>query len=181
MKKYLKILGRVLLLAAISLFLGSRLYSWNAKTLAGNTMPMPFGIGMSVVLSGSMEPNLSVDDLVIVHEQDSYEIGDIVVYQSGDMLIIHRIVTQEDGIVTTRGDANDVEDEPIAASLIKGKAVAHVPGVGAVVRFLKTAVGTILLMVLALVFFELPYLQKRKKDEADLERLKEEIRRLKDQ
>ena len=178
-KQKLKTLVRVLLLCVISLIIGITVYSWNAKTLAGNTMPMPFGFGMSVVLSGSMEPELSMNDLVIVREADSCAVDDIVVYQDGNSLVIHRIWSVDGETVITKGDANNAVDEPIKTSVIKGKVVAHIPFVGAIVRFLKTSVGTMLLVVAAIVFFELPYLQKRKQAEDEKEKIREEIRKLK--
>lgn len=178
-KKTLKSIGRIALLALISLIIGLSLYSWNAQTLAGNAMPMPFGFGMSVVLSGSMEPVLSVNDLVFVLESDHYDVGDIVVYQDGSALVIHRIISVDGDEIITMGEANTAPDEPITVSAIKGKAIGHIPFVGAVVRFLKTTIGTVLLIIAAIVLFELPYLQKRKKAEADKEKIKEEIRKLK--
>ena len=178
-KNKLKSVGRIILLAVISLIIGTTVYSWNAKTLAGNAMPMPFGFGMSVVLSGSMEPTLSVNDLVIVREQDSYDTDDIVVYQDGSSLVIHRIISKDENMIITQGDANNTADEPISAFAIKGKAVAHIPFVGAIVRFLKTTVGTVILIIAAIILFELPYLRRRKEAEDEKEKIKEEIRKLK--
>ena len=178
-KKTFKKIGRMLLLVIISLVIGIRLYSWNAETLAGNAMPMPFGWGFSVVLSGSMEPTLSINDLVIVHEQSDYQIDDIVVYQSESILVIHEIVSIDGKEVITKGEANEVEDDPISVSDIKGKAVFHIPFVGALIRFLKTPVGFILIIAAAIVLFELPHLQERKRAAEEQEKIKEEIKRLK--
>lgn len=172
-------IGRVIILIVISLIIGIKLYNWNAQTLAGNAMPMPFGWGVSVVLSGSMEPALSVDDLVIIHEQSSYETEDIVVYQDGSSLVLHRIKSIDGDEVITQGDANDTADQPIKASDIKGKAVAHIPFVGAAVRFLKSPVGFIIIIAAAIALLDLPYLRERKKATEEQERIKEEIRRLK--
>lgn len=169
----------MILLAVIGIIIGVRLYSWNAQTLAGNQMPMPFGWGISVVLSGSMEPTLSVNDLVIVHEQDSYELNDIVVYQDGNMLVIHEIISMNGDEIITKGEANNVADEPISASAIKGKAMFHIPFAGAVIRLLKTPVGFVLIIAAAIALFELPRIQERKKATEEQERIKEEIRRLK--
>lgn len=178
-KKRLKTVGRVVLLVFISLFIGLRLYSWNAKTLVGNLMPMPFGWGVSVVLSGSMEPELSVDDLVIVHEQESYKVDDVVVYQDGGSLVIHRIISVDGEQIVTKGDANNMADDPVALSAVKGKAVAIIPYAGVVVRFLKSPVGFLLILVAALLLFELPYLRQRRKETEEQEKIKEEIRKLK--
>lgn len=180
-KRKAKSIGRIILLVLISLIIGSTVYSWNAETLAGNAMPMPFGFGISVVLSGSMEPELSVDDLVFVIKADDYKVGDVVVYQYGSSLVIHRIDTIDGDEIVTKGDDNDTKDDPISRAMIKGKAVGHIPFVGVAVRFLKSTLGTVLLIAAAIVLFELPYLQKRKKAEADKEKIKEEIRKLKEQ
>ena len=178
-KAKVKTAGRLLLLALISLVVGVRLYSWNAQVLGGNAMPMPFGYGISVVLSGSMEPALSVNDLVIVHAQEAYESGDIVVYQSGHMLVLHRLVELADGVAVTQGDANNAADPPIAVSAIKGKAIAQVPALGAAALFLKTPVGFLLVLTSAILLLELPYWRERQKAAEEQERIKEEIRRLK--
>ena len=179
MKRKFKAFGRLLLLVVISLIIGIRLYSWNAGNLAGNAMPMPFGFGVSVVLSGSMEPALSVNDLVIVRATDSYEKDDIVVYQSGSSLVIHRIISISGDEVITQGDANNTQDEPINLSDVMGKAVAHIPFVGALILFLKTRVGFILIIAAAIALFELPHMRERKKVTDEQEKIKEEIRKLK--
>lgn len=178
-KRKLKSTGRVILLVIISLIIGLRLYSWNAQTLAGNVMPMPFGWGVSVVLSGSMEPELSVNDLVIVNEQEDYSVDDVVVYQDGNMLVVHRIISIEDREIVTKGDANSAPDEPISASDIKGKVITRVPFLGVPVHFLKTPVGFILILAAAALMFELPHLRERKKAQLEQEKIKEEIKRLK--
>lgn len=170
---------RIIPLAVISLIVGFKLYTWNANNLVGNAMPMPFGWGASVVLSGSMEPELSVNDLVFVRKKDSYSTGDVVVYQDGKLLIIHRIILTDGDEVITQGDANNMADKPISMSDIKGKAVGHIPLVGGAVRFFKTPAGFILLIAAAVAMFELPYLQQRKKSDEELQKIKDEIRRLK--
>lgn len=180
-KRKVKSIGRVILLVVISLIIGTTLYSLNARTLTGNAIPMPFGFGISVVLSGSMEPELSVNDLVIVREADRYEVGDTVVYQDNASLVVHKILSIDGDTVTTKGVANNTADAPVPISAIKGKAVAHIPFVGAVVQFLKSTVGSILLILAAIVLFELPYLRQRKRADEEKEKIKEEIRKLKDE
>ena len=109
---------RFVLLAFVAVVVGVNVYLWNARSLMGNTMPMPFGYGASVVLSGSMEPALSVGDLLIVREQAHYEAGDIVVYQSGSMPVVHRIVSISEEGVITRGDANNANDDIISWEIL---------------------------------------------------------------
>lgn len=172
------ILLRRVLLAFIGLILGLNVYQWNANSIVGNAMPMPFGVGISVVLSGSMEPTLKVNDLVIIKEADVYAIGDIIVYQSVSDLIIHRIVDLADGHVWTQGDANNVMDAPIEMSMIKGKMVVRIPAVGAIARVLKTVPGTIMMLAAAIVLLELSWKKEKSKDMEDIEAIKREIREL---
>ena len=172
---------RTVFLIVVSLVLGINIYNWNARSLTGNVLPMPFGYGGAVVLSGSMEPAIAMDELIIVQASDSYELGDVVVYQDGHMLVVHRIVAMDGNTVTTRGDANNTEDSPIEMTQVKGKVIAHIPYVGALVRLLKTPVVTILLVVGAVLSVELPYRKEKEENDEELERIKAEIRRLKEE
>ena len=88
--KYSALIRRISL-AILGILLGLNVYFANAQSLAGNKLPMPLGFGVAVVLSGSMEPTLSVNDVIIVRESESYNINDIVVYDSGREMIVHRI------------------------------------------------------------------------------------------
>ena len=179
-KKFPPIL-RTVLLIVVSLVLGINIYNWNARSLTGNVLPMPFGYGAAVVLSGSMEPTIKTDDLIIVKAADTYMVGDIVVYQTGRLLVVHRIVDMADGMATTRGDANNTDDTPIEMSQIKGKVIAHIPDVGTAVRIIKTPWATAFLITAALISVELPYQKKKNEDMEELERIKAEIRKLKEE
>ena len=113
MLKKWKAVMRIVLLVIAGAVVGVNLYSWNAKSLMGNSLPMPFGCGVAVVLSGSMEPTIHIDDLIIVTEQEDYKENDIVAYQSGSMVVVHRIIAVEPDTVITQGDANNAPDAPI--------------------------------------------------------------------
>lgn len=153
----------------------------NASNLMKNDMPMPFGYGASVVLSGSMEPALSVDDLIIVKEVEDYVIGDMVVFQSQGSLIVHRIVLIEEEGIVTKGDANNVTDDAIELKDIKGKVILAIPGIGGIVDIIKSPVMTVIMIGLSLLFTELSFKDKKNEDDEKLEMIKEEIRRLKEE
>lgn len=169
---------RSALLLAVGLIAGLQLYSWNARTLAGNQLPMPLGIGAAVVMSGSMEPALSVDDLVVICRADGYEVGDVIVYQSGSSLVIHRITAIQGDTVITRGDANNTDDEPIRDVYIKGRLCFVLPGLGQAARLLKQPPVTLGLLGAALVLLELSWRKEKSGGDARLDAIKEEIRAL---
>ena len=179
MLKKWKAIMRIVLLVIAGAVVGVNLYSWNAKSLMGNSLPMPFGCGVAVVLSGSMEPTIRIDDLIIVTEQEDYRENDIIAYQSGNMVVVHRIIQVEPDTVITQGDANNAPDAPIRKEMIKGKVVHWIPGAGRIARLLKSPVATVILVGGALLLSELTLRKEKKKDEDELEQIKAEIRRLK--
>ena len=177
-KKWKQVLRTGLMVTA-GIVLGVQLYLWNAKSLMGNTMPMPFGYGAAVVLSGSMEPTIRVDDLILVKEADSYAVDDIVEYQSGNMLVVHRVTEVGPDTVVTKGDANNAEDAPVRKEMIKGKVIGCLPGMGGAARLMKSPAVSISIAAAALLLSEMGFRKEKQKDEDELEKIKEEIRRLK--
>ena len=181
MKKKLKAILRIIIITLVAIILGVNIYSINATRLAGDSLPMPFGVGAAVVLSGSMEPELSVGDMLIVTESESYSVGDVVVYQDGRMSVTHRIVSISDNEVITCGDANNVSDAPIAIESIKGRVVFAIPFIGYIANAIKTPIGTIVILALAVFLLERSFRVEKEKDDKELEDIKAEIEKLKQQ
>lgn len=179
MKKKVKAIIRITLLVIVALLIGGNIYVLNASRLVGNTVPMPFGVGAAVVLSGSMEPELSVGDLLIISERESYEIDDVVVYQDSGMAITHRIVFIADNEIITRGDANNTDDSPISREQIKGEVVLAIPFVGYAVNAIKTPIGTFGLLAGSVFLLERSFHAEKKKDKKELEAIKAEIEKIK--
>ncbi len=177
--KKVKAFFRRLVLVLLGLVLGVSVYLSNAKNVVGNQMPMPFGVGAAVVLSGSMEPELSRGDLIFVRQTDEINLNDVVVYQEGSALIVHRVVSLYGDTVVTQGDANNAPDEPISTGQIKGVVMLHLPRVGMALSLLKTPGGIAAVLVLAFAMIEISFRREREADEQDLAAVKEEIRRLK--
>lgn len=170
---------RRLVLALLGLLMGLQIYFVNAGRVMGDPLPMPFGYGAAVVLSGSMEPTYSAGDLLIVKKMDHYQTGDLVVYQSGRSLVVHRIIDMNGETVTTQGDANNAPDEPFAVSQIKGISVGSIPFVGTWFRILKTPAGLMAAFLCTVFLTEVSFRKQSDAGAAELEKLKEEIQRLK--
>lgn len=178
-KNRVKTIVRTTVLVLISIAIGINVYVFNASRVAGNAVPMPFGIGATVVLSGSMEPELSTGDLLIIAERDSYDVDDVVVFQDGRMAVVHRIVSIDGDSVVTRGDANNVDDAPISREQIKGIVVLAIPYAGFVVNMIKTPIGTIVLLAAALWLLEGSFGREKKADDEAIEHIRAEIERMK--
>jgi len=170
---------RISLLVLAATVIGLNLYSLNAASLTGNAVPMPFGVGASVVLSGSMEPELSTGDLIFIAERDSYQKDDVIVFQDGSMAVAHRIVSINEEEVITRGDANNTSDAPFHPDRIKGEVVFAIPFVGYLVNIIKTPIGTLVILGLAIFLLERSFRAKKKEDQKKLDDIKAEIEKLK--
>ena len=179
MKIQLKSVIRISVLVLLAVLIGVSIYSINASMLGGNALPMPFGFGMTVVLSGSMEPELSVDDLLIVTPSDTYEVGDVVVYQTQRTAVVHRIVAINGDKIITRGDANNTDDDPITKENIKGKVIFAIPFIGLIVNLIKTPFGTILLLGVAIWLLEASFKKEKDKKAEELAAIRREIEELK--
>ena len=93
--------------------------------------PTFFGYTIQRVSSGSMEPALEVGDVILSREVNDItmiQVGDIITFdgsaQFGQKNVTHRVVIaprEENGVIMlqTKGDANDVADNPIEASFVK--------------------------------------------------------------
>ncbi|MEM0246681.1 MAG: signal peptidase I [Desulfurococcaceae archaeon] len=98
------------------------------------------GFRFYVISSRSMEPALSVGDIVVICNQcKDINVGDVVAYISKWGVVIHRVVElrEDQKYVITKGDANrDPDLEPVPFENIIGKAVLRVPVLGYVSIFL---------------------------------------------
>ena len=85
-------------------------------------------VPLAVVSSWSMEPVLHVGDIVIVARQGDYAVGDIIIYDSGHGIIVHRIVAKLDDRYVVKGDAN-LSPDPVQPTnkMILGKVQAVIP------------------------------------------------------
>ena len=172
---------RIATFIIVGVFIGYNVYCLNAKYVANNPLPMPFGYGQAIVLSGSMEPALSVNDLIIYHQKDQYKVGDIIAYQDGNMLVTHRVIDISKGMITTKGDNNNVSDGKIDTEAVIGKAVFIIPHVGGVIRILKNPVVSVSLLIFFFIILELGYRKERRNGEQELDVLKKELKRLQEE
>ena len=105
----------------------------------------------------------------------------MVVYQDDRMAVTHRIVSIAGSEVITKGDANNTEDRPIALESLKGKVVFAIPLVGFAINAIKTPIGTLCVIALAVLFLERSFSVEKQKDEKELDAIKAEIEKLKQQ
>jgi len=123
--------------------------------------PSVFGIKSFVIISGSMEPNLKIGDIIIIKHISDNELkeGDIVSFRNGTSIITHRInsiIVDETGTTKyeTKGDNNNISDKSlIKYSDIEGIVVGKIPYLGNLVLLLKNKVVIIFILLLFYIMY----------------------------
>ena len=133
-------------------------------------VPSFFGWKPFIVLSGSMETQISAGDVVVVKETETQNLkkGDIIAFKEGDIVITHRIdeLVIEDGNVKyiTKGDNNQsVDIGSITRENIVGKMIYKINGLGKIQFFLSSKLGWILIILIPALCFILYDLNKLNK------------------
>ena len=114
-----------------------------------------------VVLTGSMLPEIHVNDVVITKKTSAkdLEVGDIITFASADSrfmgtIITHRIIKKnqdKDGNITfqTQGDNNNVADNALVPEAnIFGRVILKIPKLGYLQEFLATDGGWIIVILI---------------------------------
>ena len=146
--------------------------------------PSFLGIKTYVIISGSMEPNIKIGDIVITksikNKEESIKVGDIISYRKGQNVITHRITNiekDENGIlrIATKGDNNNTEDsERILINNIDGKVITIIPKIGYITLILKDKVLIILIFIIAYVYISKTEKVKKRKEARKQKRIKYE-------
>lgn len=119
------------------------------------------GYRMYIIMSGSMEPTIHVKDAIITKRIDEPQNGDIIAFENGNMITVHRIIkvyTEGDNrLYQTKGDNNNADDPGLVQKTqVKGKVKYVLPFVGRTVLFLQShfivlilAIGIIVIIIIA--------------------------------
>lgn len=163
-----------------------------ALFLAISILPIPHNFKVYSVMSGSMEPGLSIGELIIVKPATDYRIGDIITFQDlsskkpGDV-ITHRIseTTELNGeiIFKTKGDANnDIDQLTVKKENVVGKVRFGVKYLGYLIAFVKTLPGLLLVIIIPaviIIYEEIKKIRLEAQNIIDKRRSKKPIRKSK--
>lgn len=112
------------------------------------------GLDNFIVLSGSMQPTLNVDDLIFVQRISIDEVNesDIITFKEGNSFVTHRaidIVRENDKVteITTKGDYNNTPDKAkVTSENFYGKISYSIPKCGTVLNFIQSPLGIVLII-----------------------------------
>ena len=124
-----------------------------------------FGFRIYRIASGSMEPYLKVNDIIIIKKSNNYKVNDIITYKTDKEYITHRIVEINDDEIVTKGDYNNTEDKPIKKTDIIGKLFYKFKYFGFICYFFSKPKTLILAFIIGIVITILiPDKKKRKEN-----------------
>jgi len=124
--------------------------------------PNIMGYYLFRVMTGSMEPTIPTDSLIVVKETDPAKlgVGDVISFYSNDPSLMgavntHRIIALEENegsfFFTTKGDANNVEDRyTTRGEDVVGKVVYSSYGLGKFIRLISNPLLFIPLIIVPL-------------------------------
>lgn len=149
---------RSVLVTLLAVILMCNLYLAVSSSLTGE-QPSIFGYSSAVVMSGSMSGTFEVDDMVVIHEKDSYSVGDIVTYKTSTNLVTHRIKEiTPDGCYITQGDANNTPDkDPVEKDNVVGCVVKIIPKAGLIISALKSPLGMLCIVIAGGLLLCIPF------------------------
>ncbi len=157
-----KIIFKAINIISVTVIICSVLILISVLLTKSGKAPSIFGYSMFTVMTGSMEPTIPTNSLIVVKETDSSElaVGDVISFYSRDPSLsgsvnTHRIVGIEpDGeqyIFTTKGDANNSNDiYTTLDSDVIGEVVFNSYYLGVAIRLLSNPLIFIPLIVVPL-------------------------------
>ena len=175
LKKIIKIIVNVFTVILL-LLLGLVIYGKAVLTFTDNMYPNYFGYTFFEVVSGSMEPTLHINDVILVKVTNkNLKEKDIIAFNGEDAVITHRILFINGDVITVKGDNKDVVDKPITKEQVIGKVVKVYPELGIWKKVLTEPKILFGIFITLLLFdFALSYNVKEKKKKDKKEKNKEE-------
>ena len=169
MKKVLsKILGiilNILLIIAFLILIFGIYYNVQTKLLNKEYVNI-FGYTFFEVATGSMSGSIEVGDVVLVKITNEVQENDIIVFKENNSFITHRIVKKDGNIITTKGDANNTEDNPITIDKVLGKVTYVIENIG-IIRKVITSPAILISITITLILLGIIVIYKPKEQKVE--------------
>ena len=121
-----------------------------------------FGLRFYTIMSGSMEPEMYVGDVIITKTEKDINVGDVIAFKGkNNFVTVHRIVdiVEDNGsekIYQTKGDNNNANDPfTVNSNTVQGKYIIKVPYLGDVIMFLKQHLIIVIAIVTAIILISI--------------------------
>ena len=127
------------------------------------------GYQLYTVVSGSMEPKVSVGSVCLIDTKVPYKeikAGDVIAFSQGDFKVTHRVKAVTEKGLETKGDANAHSDGITTTKKnYIGKNVGSMPYLGYGLKYLQTDQGRIVALTVLVALFLVSVLADQKSDQ----------------
>ena len=148
MKKVKKI-AKTIICIVVGLITLFNIYNLVNTQVLKNDLTTVNSYAVLEVVSGSMNPNIKVGDLIFIDTNyETVNVGDIITYKDeNNAFVTHRVIMKEDTTILTKGDANNTIDKPIKINNIVGKYSFKVPYIGNILNSLRNPFTLIVILI----------------------------------
>ena len=123
------------------------------------------GIKPFIVMTGSMEPDIKIGDMVIIKKtlsQKEIQVGDVITYslENEKDTVTHRVINivNQDGNIyyQTKGDNNNSPDSNLVSfDKVLGKKIYNISGVGKKITYIYTETGIMIICLIILLHYSI--------------------------
>ena len=166
-KKTLNIILDILIVM-LGIILIITIYNNIQIKILGNDYASFFGYSVFEVQTGSMEPEISAGDWIIVKYKKNIELNDIVTFEYKDEFITHRVIEKYNGTYVTKGDANTAKDSPINKEQIVGSVSKILPNFGVLRKIFFNPI--IILFLIITCYIAMQTFKKPSEKEIEIEK-----------
>lgn len=152
---------KYLLLFVMGMILAINIISFFSLYVLKSEYSNIFGYTYFEVLTGSMRDEIKEHDIVVVKLNSEFGPGDIVTYYSDNNFITHRVLSINQDIIVTKGDANNISDDPIERKQVIGKVVKIIPNLGIVLKIITDKVTILFAVGIIVIISYITTLKKR--------------------
>lgn len=122
-------------------------------------VPIMFKYNPLIVLTGSMEPTFKTGSIIYYKKvlEDELKEGDVITFNTkSGKLVSHRIISIDNGLYETKGDANSISDvSKVRYENIQGKdANISIPYLGYYVKFVNENLTVVVIFVVIILVSE---------------------------
>lgn len=184
-EKTIKKIIKTIMLAILITLLISNIIMFYQTNIKHTEIPQVAGISVFNIVSGSMEPTININDLIVIKKCKESEIEneDIITYKKDNGTVVtHRVISKnkENGeiVYVTKGDNNPVEDNGVVKySQVHGKYLFKIKGIGGFVEKLQKNNGLISVAIAIIIFVILKNGRDKKKETRKIAREKYDIKK----
>ena len=154
-----------IIMVSIILIIGSIILSLLLTISKKVKLTMIGSYGLTTVKTGSMDPTITVSDLIVIKKTNDYKPNDIIVYHDNQSLVIHRLIRYEGSLVVTKGDYIYNTEEKIDSSLIEAEVIFVIPYIGALIKIIKSPYVITIIVGGAMILLSISFLKEKKPKE----------------